>query len=127
MAGYKYYHFPQLSKTLKRLNEVLPQLRHKNLIVFDVRGTIGGSDKLSRPLIVSLYSKQYLQSLGPSFIWNNKWRFIDSLAPDARSIFSDDRSKVVAAHEGYRLYESTSWPVPKAIQKRNHTTRIQPS
>ncbi len=111
MAGSKHFKFPQLSKTLKKLNDELPQLRQKSVIVFDVRGNGGGSSALSRPLIVSLYSKQYLQSLGPSFIWNKKWRVIDSLAPDARSFFNDDRSMVVAAHERYRLYESTFWPV----------------
>lgn len=109
-AGDKSFNHPQLTQTLIKLMKDLPLYRNKNLIVYDVRGNGGGSNKLSRPIIVSLYSKKYLRSLGASFIYNQKWRYIDSLAPEALKFYGD-KSKILAAKQGYRLYEGSFWPV----------------
>jgi len=116
-AGEKTFNHPRLEKSLKKLIADLPRYRNKNLLVFDVRGNGGGSDVLSRSLIVSLYSKQYLRSLGPSFIWNQQWRVIDSLVPEASHFFGHHAKVLAAMKQGYRLYESSFWPVSYGQQE----------
>ena len=109
-AGSGFNH-PKLEESLQRLTVILPKFRNKDLIIFDVRGNGGGSSDLARPLIVSLYSKEYLLSLGSSFIWNQKWIYIDSLFSGSDEYYSSNLKYKRAMEKGENLYEGNFWPI----------------
>jgi hypothetical protein len=102
---------PQLEKTLKNLINILPTFRDKDLVIFDVRGNGGGSSDLARPLILSLYSKEYLLSLGTSFIWNQKWMYVDSLFPGSGEYYAGNIKYSDARKKDEKLYEKSFWPI----------------
>jgi hypothetical protein len=63
----------QIAHNLYNIINQIPNFRHKNIVVFDVRGNRGGDADFSRALIRNFYTDAYLESLGKQFIWNQPW------------------------------------------------------
>jgi hypothetical protein len=99
-----------LIKQFQSLIKSMPQYRKKKLIVFDLRQNGGGSSEYSRPIIVALYSPEFLRSLGQHFIWNQPWVKLISL--NEQTIKRIHNASMLNAYKnGERLYEMVFWPV----------------
>lgn len=75
------------------IKDNLASYRHEKVIVLDLRGNDGGSLSLARDMIVALYGKQFLQSLGGSLplnqVWHSTWRLSKSNDALYRRVVSD--------------------------------------
>ncbi len=60
-------------KSYERLVSQLPKIRNMKKIIFDLRGNDGGFPQYVNQVILSLWTPQYLKSLGCKFIWNDNF------------------------------------------------------
>jgi hypothetical protein len=58
---------------LSLLAKKIRKFRHKNILVLDMRGNSGGSNKYGRQIIFNLYGLKFLRSLGNKFPLNQEW------------------------------------------------------